>query len=172
MRNTVIFSDWTSVDQIINSIDPKIKAEGSAIVRTTDTSQNEIAGYDLTVYLQNPYRVLYKVKVDMDQEGVWSIPTEEAVEFLNTVGFVCDYQLPPYYGIISEENQEVLRSLINLGYSHVIRTFSEGRGKVEAIRIDKLNDSFNFRKLSNYNYLDWIFLRLNDATMISSLLKS
>lgn len=170
MKDVMIFSDWTAIGQIRNQINPDIKAEASAIIDKCGNS-NEIIGYDITIYLRSPYIILYKVKVEMDHEGVWSLTTNQVVEMLNSLGFYCKYELPPYFQDLSKKQIETLQSLKNLQFTHVVRNFDSGRGNVLAININSPDNIFEFNRLDDYNYLDWIFLPLGRPQVIDGILE-
>lgn len=169
MKNKVVFSDWTSVSQIVNSYNPEVKVESTSIIENCG-GRPEIVGYVLTVYTK-PYVILYRMRVDMDKSGVFSLSAQQAVEMLNTLGFICEYQVSEYYGSLTNKQIITLNSLKNLGYSHVIRSFKGGRGQVVAINSESTWKYFDFRELEDYNYLDWIFLPLGDPQPIDGILK-
>lgn len=169
MKDIMIFSDWTAVGQIKNQINPDIKAEASAIIDKCGNS-NEIVGYDITIYLRSPYVILYKVKVEMDYEGVWSLTTNQAVEMLNSLGFYCKYELPPYFQDLSDKQISTLQSLKTLQFTHIVRNFENGRGRVFAINVNSPSETFEFNRLNDYNYLDWIFLPLGRPQIIDGIL--
>lgn len=171
IKNTVIFSDWTSVSQIVNHIDPSIKAEATAIIKSNEGScKSEIVGYDLRVYQKETYITLYKVKIEMGEPNVWSLTSEQAVEMLNKIGFDCKYKVPEYYEVLSPRQVGTLTALKTLGYTHVLRTFNKGQGSVQALNPQILKKEIYFKDIKDYNYLDWIFLPLNDPQMIDGIL--
>lgn len=169
MKEIFVFSDWTSISQVKNSIDPDLKVSCTAIIDRCG-EDNEIVGYDLTVYLKSPYVILYKVKVESGKDHVWSLNTNEAVEFLNTVGFYCEYKLPPYAMSLTEKQVRVLKSLEGLDYTHIVRNFANGRGSVIAMK-SSTNDTMSLSTLSDYNYLNWVLLPIGRPQVISSLLE-
>lgn len=175
MKNTYIFSDWTSVNQIVNSVNPKIKAQASAILEydEDDTTPPKIIGHDLTVYIGNApsFVILYKVKIDMDVENTWSITTEDAVSMMNALGFICKYQYPEYGGMLSKDQHDILTSLINLGYTHIIRSLIDGRGNVTAINLENPEQVLSLRDTKGYNYQDWLFLDTDNFVNIEALIK-
>lgn len=171
MKEVFVFSDWTSVSQIKNSVDPDLKVDCTAIIQYCGEG-NEITGYDLTVYLKSPYIILYKVKVETSLDHVWSLNTNEAVEFLNSLGFYCKYELPPYFGDLSDKQITTLSSLKNLGYTHLVRSFSHGRGSVVAVKFDDPSGQiYSLDKTENYNYVNWIFLPLGRPQKIDGILE-
>lgn len=182
MEDLMIFSDWSSINQLKNSINPDLKVTSSLLVShydenkkdtcCCDTGNNAVKGYEITVYQRhNPENVIYRIRVEADSSpGNWSLSYDQAVEMLVGLGFNCKYIAPPYQEFLSEENKKYLSDLQSLGYTHVVRHFSQGVGKVYAYSADHMTDDFNMKNLPRYNYLEWVFLPLNQNILISGLL--
>lgn len=169
MRNKFLFSDWTAVSQIDNHIDPNLKASSTAVLNEINGVQ-EIVGYDLTVYWKERYVTVYKVKVEMDIEGVWSLNTNDAVEFLNTIGFDCEYRLPETI-VMTERQRQTLDSLESLGYSYIMRTFKYGHGHVAVVDPNNpVRELYDLSQIKDYNYQDWTFMRIDEPISINTLL--
>lgn len=171
IRDTVIFSDWTSVSQIVNYIDPTIKVEATSIVKYDEESgESETVGYDLRVYQKENYITLYKVKVEMGEPNVWSLTSDQAVEMLNKIGFDCKYELPPE--TLTPRQVSTLSALKTLEYTHIVRHFVNGQGLVQAINSEDFNKVFDLDELKDYNYIDWIFLPIDQPQIIDGILTS
>lgn len=168
MKNTVIFSDWTSVNQIINSINPDMKASCVVITNCNEDGINEIIGYKLNITERT--QLLYSIPVETSLPNVWSLSSEEAVEMLNTIGFICEYQLPEYYETLGASQLDLLKSLKNLGYTHIVRHFIHGKGSVIVLNPDSPSSVYDIKNTANYNYQNWISLKLDDFILIDSLL--
>lgn len=184
MKQVMTFSDWTSLSQLQNQINPDLKVKSVVILKGNDSrscslcdcsqsdiNNSQIAGYEIVVYQRhNPSNIIYRVRVEADDKpGDWSLSFDQAVEMLNSLGFYCEYVAPPY--VITSEMKECLTSLVGLGFTHIRRYFTNGVGSVWSYDIPNgCKDPFNLEFSENYNYIDWVFLPVGRNILISGLL--
>lgn len=172
MRNTYIFSDWTSVSQMINSQYPDLRAKASVLRGQSCSSDcgGRTQGYCLTIYNHVLGRTVCRVMVNSGESSFWSLSESQAVEMLNDFGFIC--RLERDSNMISDKVRKSLEIISSLGYSHVIRNFSKGHGQVSVFVSDNLKRHPQNLSglLSDYNYYDWVFLREGSPTLIEGIL--
>lgn len=114
MEQVYHFEDWTSAARMKNQIDPCIKID-VGVLREDD----QILGYQMTVYKECIDKILYRFYIDVGLPSTWSLTTNEAIEFLNIIGFPCEFGREHY--ILPINTQKILRALLKLGYTHIYR---------------------------------------------------
>lgn len=115
------FSDWTSASKLKNSVNPLLRVD-IGVLRTLTEDTNEIIGYQLTVYNVNTQAIVYKFYVNYIEEHIYSMTTDEAISFLNYIGFNCEYHEPI---TLTDNTREVLKACLTLGYTHIARDKSD-----------------------------------------------
>lgn len=163
-QDTYVFTDWSSISQIINSKDSRLKASARAVICPTGV----IDSYEIVIYSEDPYssvkQTLYQVKVDSSTS--WSLSSDQAVRMLNSLGFICKKEDSTYE--VSDSVIKILQALQVEGYTHIMRTFSGGLGHVVAILSEVKVKSIN--EFPDFHYRDWEFLKYDTPESISGLL--
>lgn len=155
MKDLFVLSDWTSLSQVKNSVDPSIKATASI---RPDKSQTIITIFKCDSIL---------VRVPVDSEG-WSLTYQDALELLASYGFNCDYR-PTFE--ISDHAVEVLRAALTSGVTTVKRV-TKSYGYVEGYG-GGFNASrpYDFRDTEGWKYEEWMFMTPNVCYSVKKLLE-
>ena len=170
-KDTVIFTDWFDVNQIPNNIDPRMSVSATGVY---DEQTHELDGYILTV-IWNSFplqpRILYRVHVEDARDNIWSLTSEEAVKFLNKIGFICEFT---HKGSpLSQKVIDTLKALSTFGYTHICRNSdANSQFYVGAWLSGTPESEYQLNSIPNYDYEDWLFLPLGDPQLISGLLES
>lgn len=117
--NSTVFSfaDWTSAVKLKNSVNPLLRVDVGVLRFTTETV-NEIKGYQLTVYDIKTQAIIYRFYINYIENNVFSMTTDEAIEFLNRIGFNCEYHEPI---VFTDNARQILEACLTMGYTHIRR---------------------------------------------------
>ena len=158
MSQIYLFEDWTSATRMRNVIDPCLSVD-IGVIRNHEF-KGVIEGYQLTVLRScigsEDHKIIYRFYIDYGRCGSWCMSTEEAIKFLNQIGFPCKFQrvhIP-----LKADVEKTLESLKNLGYSHICRRVRPA--EIEVLLADPaVDDPHDVKPLSmiigNYNYHDY-----------------
>lgn len=115
-----IIRDWSSAIDLRNTLHPTWRISVD-VYRNCETQ--EINGYSIEVYDKSHSEcncnLVYKIDVDVTIDGHYSFSTEEAIEFLNIIGFNCEFDKSAY--VIPEKAKELLAHFYALGYQTIVR---------------------------------------------------
>lgn len=118
-----MIKDWTSAVDIRNELNPSLRIKVN-IYR--NCHEQAIDGYSIEVYDKDnkcgcccENGLLYKFDVDCIIPGHYSLSTPEAIEFLNFIGFNCDFDYTVFS--ITDKVREQLTHLYELGYKTIVR---------------------------------------------------
>lgn len=165
IKEVYTFSDWTSVSQMRNVINPDLKLRCSVVV---DAENNGILGYDLTVYNESSSEIVYKFKIDSGESDAWILSSEEAVMMLNIIGFPCRQNTIEI--VPSELTYKTIESLKELGFIQMRRSvrpqgvLALGKDAQQVVLLEEF--------LNPYAYRDWLFLPHGVVVDIDNILET
>lgn len=164
MSEVHLINSWINAPKIKNFINPNIKID---VLKLKDED-----GYILTVFEDNmnpdlDNNVLYRVPVECSLANTWSLSTDEAIDLLNSIGFLCEWSEEEFN--ISETTYNQLNSLLSLGWSNILRTIRPA--EIYVINSEDNKTAMVSSLVPNYKYSDWSFLSVNQIIAIESLIK-
>ena len=181
MNNRYVIKDWTSASKIINSrdIDLAINTTVDLIPSVEDPSKEVVGGYQVAVYSKST-RVV-KALVPVEQANGWCITTDECIDFLNSLGFICKFDKSELKA--SKYVVDILKSLKELGYQFITREV-----RPSLIKVFKDNDETaqylncrfkmipchfvtELRRIVSYDYKDFFFLNADQMYLIDEIIK-
>ncbi len=125
MGTKYVIRDWLSVKDMRNELDKTIKAKATLYCPKTDKERKH--GYTVSVYKELKTddkcrygNLLYKFDVECDLPGHCTYSTQEAIDFLNVLGFNCVFDYSVFE--VSENVLQQLSNLSSLGYKTIVRT--------------------------------------------------
>lgn len=172
-KDTVVFTNWFDVNQIPNTTDPHMRVSSTGVY---DERAHKLEGYVLTVIWEDfplQPRIVYRVNVEDARDNAWSLTSEEAVKFLNKIGFICEFA--PKEKPLSQEVVDTLKALQTFGYTHICRGKDPKLQLLVEAWSSKEGYSTSVYLLSNspnYNYEDWVFLPLGIPQIIEGVLNN
>lgn len=154
MEQIYLFEDWTSAIRMKNQLNPCLTID-IEVIRSED--KNDIDGYNLIVRdcsLLRVNNILYRFYIDYGKPGTWSLSTDEAIRFLNQIGFPCKFNKENYN--ISNEVRKTLSNVMELGFTHISRRIRPPEVEVlSAISASIVPLSV---LVGEYNYHDYWFI--------------
>lgn len=184
-----MIKDWTSAVDMRNELNPRLRIKVNVY---RDCKDPEIDGYSIEVYERNRdgtncgcEGLIYKFDVDCDIPGHYSFSTPEAIEFLNIIGFNCDFDYTIFS--ITDKVREQLTHLYELGYKTIVRGvrpwarifISTDPEDDIARRLYEYQNKMYFENISmprgvstpdTLRYRDYFFLTPNKPTPIKQIL--
>lgn len=193
MSDTVyVIRDWTSAVNVVNEINNKLKINVSIY---KDSNNIDIEGYSLEVYeasntnIKCPNlfnKIIYKFDVECTRPNHYTLSTQEAITFLNTIGFRCEFDYSVFN--ISDVVREQLTNISNLGYKTIVRTIRPWtKVYISTKPADDIAKKLEYTDLEYlsllsysqdifapgiFKYQDYMFLPPNVPTPISEILKN
>ena len=190
MATKYIIRDWSTIKDMRNELNDRLRTRASIYY---DPETQEPHGYTIDVYVEknhndncNCISLLYKVDVDCDLPAHYSMTTNEAIEFLNLLGFNCefDYSVFP----ITDKVREQLTNLSSLGYKTVVRVVRPwSKIFVTTKSANDISMRTTYPQIGEFlkqsltkdtvcpdiiNYRDYLFLPPNTPTPIEEILKT